>query len=201
MVHDHSRANPPDPPGLREGTREQADEADFRALIQRHEGVLSRLCRHYESAPEARRDLQQEILVALWRAREGFRGECSEKTWVARIAHNVAASHVARAMRSKVETRAEVITGHDGAKLSSALDALDSAELPDTQLDQRNALERLRARIRTLDLVSQQVILLALEGCTSGEIAEITGLSPTNVTTRLSRIRTFLTRAEKEENP
>jgi DNA-directed RNA polymerase specialized sigma24 family protein len=50
-----------------------------------------------------------------------------------------------------------------------------------------------------MDLVSQQLVLLALEGCSTAEISEITGLTPTNVTTRLSRLRQALTK--EEESP
>ena len=54
-------------------------------------------------------------------------------------------------------------------------------------------------RLRAMDLVSQELVLLALEGCTTAEIAEVTGLSLTNVTTRLSRLRHALTK--EEESP
>jgi len=64
--------------------------------------------------------------------------------------------------------------------------------------DARATLARLDRRLRALDVPSQQLVLLALEGCTTAEIAEVTGLSPTNVTTRLSRLRHALTREEEK---
>jgi len=64
-----------------------------------HGAALSRLARAYEAEPEKRADLLQEIHVALWRSLGGFNGSCSLRTWVFRIAHNVAASHVLRERR------------------------------------------------------------------------------------------------------
>ena len=53
--------------------------------------ALERLARAYEADPESRRDLLQEIQLALWRSFEGFDGRCSLRTWVYRVAHNAAA--------------------------------------------------------------------------------------------------------------
>jgi RNA polymerase sigma factor (sigma-70 family) len=156
-------------------------EAAFRALVARYAPALGRLAKHYEAAPEARRDLEQEILVALWRAHGSFRGESSERTWVYRIAHNVAASYVARVLR----TRRDVETAGN-------VPEPEAQRAPDELVVERDAIRRLELRIRALDLPSRQLALLALEGCSTAEIAEVTGLSPTNVTTRLSRLRKML---------
>ena len=154
--------------------RRDPEEDDFRALIARNAPALGRLVRHYEAEPEAQRDLEQEILIALWRARSSFRAESTERTWVYRIAHNVAASHIAKAIRMRRDSRS-----------------------PDAIAEERGELRRLDERIRAFDLPTRQLVLLALEGCTTAEIAAVTGLSPTNVTTRLSRIRKQL--AEEPE--
>ncbi len=151
-------------------------EAAFAALIQRHRDALGRLCRHYEASAEARRDLEQEILLSLWTASEHFRGDCSERTFVYRVAHNVAATHVLRAVR-------------DGKRRDEPAEPAVSTE---ATLEARSALARLEARLRLLDLGSQQLVLLALEGCSTAEMAAVTGLSTTNVTTRLSRARQAL---------
>jgi RNA polymerase sigma-70 factor (ECF subfamily) len=158
------------------------EDADFRELVRRNAPALGRLARHYEAAPEARRDLEQEILVALWRAQSTFRGDCSERTWVYRVAHNVAASYVARAIRQR----------RDVTELTARAEPTASRG-PDAVAEARDDVRRLEARIRGLDLVSRQLALLALEGCTTAEIADVTGLTATNVTTRLSRLRKLLT--------
>ncbi|MEY4578124.1 MAG: hypothetical protein RL701_2827 [Pseudomonadota bacterium] len=161
------------------------EEATFRALIARHTGALERVARHYEVSNEARGDLAQEILVALWRAHGNFRGDSSERTWVYRIAHNVAVSHVARAIRTR----------RDAAALASVPQP-DPEPGPDEVTQGRQALRRLERLIFQLDVQSRQLVLLALEGCSTAEIAEVTGLSATNVTTRLSRLRKQLAEVE-----
>ncbi len=166
------------------GGNDEGEQA-VRALFARHAPALGRLVRHYEARPEARGDLEQEILIALWRARPGFRGECSERTWVYRIAHNVAVSHVARAMRARRDADAA------GAAPEPA-----PTRPPDDATADRVAVRRVERRIRALDLPSRQLVLLALEGCTTAEIAEVTGLSTTNVTTKLSRLRKALAEPE-----
>jgi RNA polymerase sigma factor (sigma-70 family) len=158
--------------------------SQFEAVLSRHRPSITRLCRHHEASAEARRDLEQEILVALWRALPAFRGDSSEKTFVLRIAHNVAVTHVARSARTR------------------SMDTLEApgtsrAPPPDQAFDDRARLARIERRLRTMDLASRQLVLLALEGCTTAEIAEVTGLTPTNVTTKLSRLRQAL--AQEEE--
>lgn len=155
------------------------EDRELRALALRHRGALARLCRHYEADEEARRDLEQEILVALFTARASFRRDSSERTWVLRIAHNVASTHVARAVRARRD---------DGAAAPP-----EPAAGPDEAALGRDLARRLDQRLRRFDLASRQLVLLALEGCTTQEIADVTGLSPTNVTTKLSRIRRALT--------
>jgi RNA polymerase sigma factor (sigma-70 family) len=157
------------------------NEAAFRALVGRHRPALARLARHYEISPESRRDLEQDILVALWRAHGSFRGESSERTWIYRIAHNVAATHVSRAVRSR----------RDADIVALAPDPPPQRQ-PDELVEERDEVRRLELRIRSLDVPSRQLVLLALEGCSTAEIADVTGLSPTNVTTRLSRLRKAL---------
>ncbi len=162
-----------------------SDAARFEAVLSRHRPSIARLCRHHEASAAARRDLEQEILVALWRALPAFRGDASEKTFVLRVAHNVAVTHVARSARTR--SMAETLEREETSP----------APAPDQAFDDRARLARIERRLRTMDLASQQLVLLALEGCTTAEIAEVTGLTPTNVTTRLSRLRQAL--AQEEE--
>jgi len=61
--------------------------------------ALHRLARGYEAHPDRPRDLLQEIHIQLWRSLRLFDGRCSLQTWVYRVAHNVAASHIVRSRR------------------------------------------------------------------------------------------------------
>lgn len=87
--------------------------------------ALERLARAYEIDPELRRDLLQEIHIALWRSFGGFDGRCSLRTWVYRVAHNAAASHVLHQRRTKVET----LVGLD--ELASVVDDSDAESAAD----------------------------------------------------------------------
>src|SRR5262245_10202471 len=81
-------------------------EVRFRDLWARFRPAVARLCRANEADPQLQRDLEQEICVALWRALPHFEERASLRTWVFRIAHNVAASHVAKRRRDRGRTMA-----------------------------------------------------------------------------------------------
>ena len=145
--------------------------------------ALQRLARGYEADPDLRRDLLQDIHFALWRSFANFSGRCSIRTWVYRVAHNVAASHVSRDRR----TRSRML-GLD------ELEALPSGENSETAMAGRTALDRLLQMIQQLKPVDRQVILAYLEGMDAASIGEITGISPSNVATKIHRIKNILAR-------
>lgn len=147
-----------------------------------YQTALDRLARAYEADPDRRRDLLQEIHVALWRSFQHFEGRCSLKTWVYRIAHNTATSVVIRRKAS-----APAFVGLDEVERSLQQDGVLS-------LDQQEALDRLWALIQKLKPHDKQVILLYLEGMDAVSIGEITGLSPGNVATKIHRIKNLLSR-------
>ena len=76
-------------------TRPTRDDL-YREAVASCGTALNRLARAYEVDPDKRRDLLQEIHVALWQSFENFEGRCSLKTWVYRVAHNTATSVVIR---------------------------------------------------------------------------------------------------------
>ena len=84
-------------------------DARYLAAARVHGAMIERLARGYEADPELRRDLVQEIHAALWRSYGYFEGQCSERTWVYRIAHNVAVTHVMTRRR----LRPEALSGLD----------------------------------------------------------------------------------------
>src|SRR5207302_4720671 len=74
-------------------------DANYRDAAAEYGAALERLARAYEADPDRRRDLLQEIHLALWRSFAGFNGLCSQRTWVYRVAPNSATSHVLRERR------------------------------------------------------------------------------------------------------
>ena len=145
---------------------------------------LERLARAYEADPDIRRDLLQDIHVALWRSFEGFDGRCSLRTWIYRVAHNVAASHVMRQRR----TRSQALVGLE------ELENLPDANTGQPAADRSQALDRLLHLIQRLKPLDRHVILSYLEGFDAASIGEITGLSPGNVATKIHRIKSVLAR-------
>jgi RNA polymerase sigma factor (sigma-70 family) len=151
--------------------------------------ALERLARGYEADPDQRRDLLQEIHLALWRSFAGFDGRCSLRTWVYRVAHNAAASHVLR--RRRVNSAA--LTSLDELE-----HAADSAN-PEQTADENQTLARLTLMIRALKPPDAQVMLLYLEDLEAGAIGDITGLSARAVATKIHRIKAILARRFHEE--
>src|SRR3954465_8735420 len=81
---------------------EQADSARnalFERVAAEYAAPMARVARAHEADPSLQQDLLQEIHLALWRSLPSFGGRCSLRTWVYRVAHNVAASHVLRRRR------------------------------------------------------------------------------------------------------
>jgi RNA polymerase sigma-70 factor (ECF subfamily) len=177
----HSLDSPDEPDPAQPGDREES----YREVVARFGAALERIAFAFEFDRERRRDLLQEIHVAIWRSLSTFDGRCSLRTWIHRVAHNVAASHVIGDRRDRL-------------KQTVSLDDLES--LPGGGLDpegavsERQALERLEALIRRLAPLDRQVILLYLEGMNAADIGEVTGLSVSNVATKVYRIKHVLTR-------
>ena len=157
----------------------------YEAVAQEYAAPLERLARGYEADADRQRDLLQEIYVALWRGLPSFDARASLRTWVYRVAHNVAVSHVLRGKRVRLEQCVPI------EELESAAAAVDVAR----DAEQRDAVSRLAALVRRLRPADRQVILLYLEGFEHGEIAAVAGISPENAATKVHRIRRALSAA------
>ncbi|MFL0356628.1 RNA polymerase sigma factor [Erythrobacter sp. GH1-10] len=142
--------------------------------------AIARLARAVERDSEKARDLEQEMHCAIWSSLARFEGESALKTWVYRVAHNIAADHVAKALRGPRRIPLEEI------------ETLPSAGNPESETAEAHALAQVAELIRQLPPLDAQVIVLWLEGESGAEISEITGLSPGAVSVRVHRIKTLL---------
>lgn len=129
----------------------------------------------------ARRDLLQEIHLALWRSFENFDARCSLRTWIYRVAHNVAISRIARRRR----TAPVFVTLEEIANQPSPQNVERTA-------DRENALARLLVLIRQLNVIDRQLMLAYLEDLDAETMSQITGLSVANVWTKIHRIKNVL---------
>jgi RNA polymerase sigma-70 factor (ECF subfamily) len=152
--------------------------------------ALERLARASEANPEQRRDLLQEIHIALWRSFARFDDRCSERTWMYRVAHNVAASHARRARNGKLLTLDELEAVADPAQPN-----------PELQVAERHAVARLTTLVQTLAAPDRQIVLLYLEGLEAKAIGEICGLSAGAVATKLSRLKAVLVQRINQGGP
>lgn len=156
-----------------------AGQEEFLALLRRHTGIVRKVAASYTGSAADRRDLEQEIVLQLWRAWPRYRPERSYSTWMYRIALNVAISALRQA-------RLRPTVPLDEAALQLPDEAGGPAQAENTLL-----LRRLIAALEPLD---RALLLLHLEDRGYADIAAILGLSETNVATRLSRLKQKLRR-------
>lgn len=148
-----------------------------------HGALLRRLALGFEADPDLRGDLLQEMHVEVWRSMALFHQRCSLRTWVTRVANNAGASHIIRRRRA-------------AGRLVS-LEDLDSEIVSSggaPQADAAVSAAKLLALVHQLKAVDRQIMLLYLEGDSAEQIAEITGLSASNVATKIHRIKRLLSR-------
>lgn len=158
--------------------RGREQQQAFETLLREHQRIVFKVVSAYARHPEDRNDLTQEILAQLWRSFSSFDEKRARfSTWMYRVALNVAISQIRRQPRP--DERPEPLAQHH---LEAIRATEDSAE-PDERLD---VLHRF---IDELDSLNKALILLYLEDRSYGEIAEILGISETNVATKISRIK------------
>lgn len=153
----------------------------FLASLDRHRGILFKVAGAYCRDAASREDLVQEIALQLWRAYPRFDGSAKFSTWMYRIAVNVAISF------HRSETRkAGRIKLADGA-------LIEEVAAPETDADENLAL--LREIIGRLDALNRALMILYLDDRPYAEIAEILGISQTNVATKINRLKEQLRRS------
>jgi RNA polymerase sigma-70 factor (ECF subfamily) len=158
-----------------EKTTLASHQARFEALVAEHRGIAFKVANAYAREAEDRKDLIQEIVTQTWRAFPYYDEGRRFSTWMYRIALNVAISR-----RRAETTRAR----HLPSDPSVTLEALPgSSGAPDDRI------RELYRVIDALDDLHKALVVLYLEGHDQREMAEILGLTETNVATRLSRLR------------
>jgi RNA polymerase sigma factor (sigma-70 family) len=150
-------------------------QASFRTLLEEHRRILYKVSRAYGRTAADRDDLIQETVVQLWRSFPRYDARFRFSTWMYRIALNVAIS-----FQRRETTRHQHVTAVDDEVLQAVG---EGAEEPD------EALALLYRAIERLDDLNKALVLLYLDGHSHAEIAEVLGISTTNVGTRLGRVK------------
>lgn len=176
---------------MAERSEAMAGAPDSRQLFERvtgdYEGLIARIAMTYEADLSLRRELIQDILLAIWVALPSFRNESSLKTFVASIAQKRSISHVARRAR-------------EPAQIELPEDLQSAALAPDEIALENDRMRQLNATIQRLPLPQREAIVLCFEGFSYGEVAAILGISVNAATLRCQRAKlTLRTILDEEE--
>ena len=147
-------------------------ELQFTKMVKEYRKTIYTVCYFYSKDSEEVNDLYQEILINLWKGFEKFRGESSLKTWIWRVSLNTC-NNQERKKKSSVQT----------IPLSIDIDLYNDDDVQSKQI------QMLYDRINRLDVFDRAIILLWLENMNYQDIADVVGISLSNVTTRLFRIK------------
>jgi RNA polymerase sigma factor (sigma-70 family) len=157
-------------------------ERQFDSILADHGPAIARLAYSYEAVASVREELVQDIALAIWQALPHFRGECSERTFVFRIANNRGLSHVWKRRPAH----------HPLNDLADSDHPIDPRPHPEERAVQIHQRARLASAIQALPVAHRQVIVLMLEGLSHAEMAEVLGTTENNVAVRLTRARNAL---------
>lgn len=152
-------------------------QEEFLQQIEQHKHILYKVANSYCREPDDRPDLIQEILIQLYLSFEKFDGRVKFSTWMYRIALNVAISFYRSDRRYLNRT---ILIDDFVMGLGSIDTSLGEAG---------DELRLLYQAINNLDEMNRALILLYMDGYKYAEIAELTGMSETNVSTRINRIK------------
>jgi RNA polymerase sigma factor (sigma-70 family) len=152
----------------------------FISVIKDNQRLIYKVCYSYCSNPENRKDLQQEILIQLWNSFSKFDGRIKISTWIYRIALNTAISFYRNDCKHKDKK----------AAIDASIISLSNLEPDDSEIDEKIAV--LYQFIEHLNELDKALILLYLDDNKYQEIADILGISETNVATKINRIKNNL---------
>jgi RNA polymerase sigma factor (sigma-70 family) len=156
-----------------------SNKADFLQLIEQNKGIIYKVARSYGKNEEDREDLFQEIIIQLWRSFDRYDDQYKLSTWMYRIALNVAISFY-RKQRRRIASESPLT--------ESMVDV--AGDEPNSDLESN--INLLQQFINELNELEKALMILYLESKSYKEIAEILGISETNVATKISRVKNQL---------
>ena len=149
-------------------------ELNFEQMIKEYYPIIYKICRVYSDGEDFD-DLYQEVLVSLWKSHQSFQGKSKLSTWLYRVTLNTALTYQRKASKKKQQVSFD--------------QNFDIAATDGEKQEQEAEIERLYKAIAQLKKDDRSIILLYLEEKKYEEIAEITGLTTTNVGVRVNRIK------------
>lgn len=149
-------------------------EVVFVKLIKEHEGLIFKASTIYTNNTQDQKDLFQEIVYQLWKSFDSFKNNSKISTWMYRVAMNTAITQLKKRKRSPIAEPIEKIV-------------LKQIDTNDSSFEEK--LRKVYQHINQLNVLEKGIMLLLLEGKNYEEIGEISGLTSTNVGTRINRIK------------
>lgn len=144
-------------------------EKDFMDMVRKNERIIYKVVSFYADIDQSVSDLYQEVVLNLWKAYPSFRGDSKVSTWIYRISLNTCITFFRRSKRS----------------ISYTDLVIDVSDIP----DEDDNIKELYRLINKLGKIEKALVLLYLDEKSYKEISDITGLTVTNVATRLNRIK------------
>lgn len=156
----------------------EKQEKLFKQWFGEHKGLVFKVVKAYAASLQDQDDLFQEILLQLWSSIPGFQGKAKEATWIYRVALNTALVWKRTEKRKRKRSRTEFL---DIQEISQAKGDCD--ELSQNQ----HVLDQVYNSIRQLPKSESSIVLLYLDGLSYDEMADVLGISKSNVGVRLNR--------------
>ena len=151
---------------------------EFLTLFEQNMGMIIKISRAYTKTKEDREDLINDIAIELWKSLKNFKGNSKVSTWVYRVVLNTSMNF------KRKRTKNKITLFNDVEQISHQSIAIAQEGSSNSRI--------LHECINQLPDINKAIILLYLEGKSHLEISNITGISKTNVTTRMSRIKELL---------
>lgn len=151
-------------------------EEKFIHLINQNQLRIRKLCAMYAQDMEDRKDLEQEVIINIWKSLSEFRGDAQINTWVYRIILNVCLKHTYTIAKNRNTISLENLNYEPSVNASHESD---------------NHIE-LQSCIQTLEFSDKTIIILFLEELPYKSISEIMGISENHVAVKIKRIKSKL---------
>ncbi len=162
----------------------------FDEINKTYSGPIKRICSGYEFNEQKAQELYQEVMTSIWQSLSNFRNECSLKTWSYRVAYNKCITHTIKESKK------------NEVSLSSIEDIehlISSGEF-DKSIENKNLLKRVQAILKSTKPIDKEIFLLYLEGESGKDIAAISGLTESNISTKISRVKKIISSIMEDEN-
>lgn len=155
----------------------------FDDWLAEHKGILFKIIRAYAHNAHDQEDLFQEVALQVWKSVPDYRGEAKVSTWIYRVALYAALAWT-RKEQTQPQTQDLTVVAHT---------------LVANEVVQDERVHWLYEQLAQLEPVERSICLLLFEGFKYREIAELLGISESNVGVKLHRIKTHLARMSQEE--